>query len=199
MLKYKQKRDLSDESKAPTGLSFYPTFETCEPTIGISIVRFYSMHGDYLGWCTDEVAKKFFYGKLYYKTKGAYTIKTRRCYRNRSTRKIYIYEKATGLLAAYAVQRALTDADNVDLSDKRKLAAVTLDSFKTMQLTAWSLDSFADPYSIVPNEIRVKFRSDLANFIELKRNELIAICQSEINACDALKQGSEEAGFELDV
>jgi len=199
MLKYKQKRDLSTERPATSGLSFYPTFETCEPTIGIVITRFYNQHGDYLGWCDAEVSKKFFYGKLYYKTKGAYTIKTRRCYRNRSTRKIYIYEKATGLLAAYAVQRALTDADNVDLSDKRKLATVTLDSFKTMQLTPWSLDSFADPYSIVPKEIRVKFRSDLANFIELKRNELIAICQREIDASDALTQASEEAGVNLDI
>lgn len=199
MLKYKQKRDLSDENKAPAGLSFYPTFETCEPTIGISIVRFYSLHGEYLGWCTDEVAKKFFYGKLYYKTKGAYTIKTRRSYRRRATRKIYIYEKASKGLAAYAVKRALDDNDMVDTSDKRALAVSTLNYFKTMSYYASGLDSFHDPYSIVPNEIRNKFRNDLANFVELKRNELIAICQREIDASDVLNEASTTAGVSLDI
>ena len=199
MIKYKKKRDMSRSRPATNGLSIYPTFNEGDPTAGVTIVRFFNQHGDYLGWCDAEAAKKFFYGKLYYKTKGAFTIKTRRSYNDRSVRKIYIYEKATGMLAAYAVQRALTEADFIDTSDKRTIAMVTRDSFKTMQLTPWSLDSFSDPYNVVPKEIRVKFRNDLANFIELKRNELIAICQSQIDACEALTQASEEAGVNLDI
>jgi hypothetical protein len=51
----------------------------------------------------------------------------------------------------------------------------------------------------VPNEIRNKFRNDLANFVELKRNELIAICQREIDASDVLNEASTTAGVSLDI
>jgi hypothetical protein len=68
-----------------------------------------------------------------------------------------------------------------------------------MSYYASGLDSFHDPYSIVPNEIRNKFRNDLANFVELKRNELIAICQREIDASDVLNEASTTAGVSLDI
>jgi len=199
MKAYQKKRDLR-EAPASNDLPILPAFETCDPAVGDAVYRWFDKSGNYLGWCSYEVGRKFLVGKLYYKTKGAFTIKTRRSYENRSVRKIYICPKGTNFLAAYVILRTIREKDLIELSDRESLATMTLEVIKKHHFTSYNFTTFPDEFKIVPNEIREKFAIDMQKFLADKKQELVDYLQFQIadsrKAKEVFAQGTESTNNE---
>lgn len=187
MKKYQVKRNLRGETLAATDLAVLPEFASGDPVVDATVYRFFDRNGDYLGWCDADTGRKFFYGKLYYKTKGAYRIKTRLGNEVYGTRvkKIFVYEKNTNALAAYAVLRKIGNSDLIDLNDREMLCKMTMESILEAQFDRWNFTSFPNPYNIIPKEMRNKLENDLTVFLESKKAELVQYCQEQLNAFQA--------------
>ena len=186
MKQYQKKRKIND-ILAPTSLDVLPTFETCDPVEGTTVYIWYDKEGEYQGWCDIATGKKFLLGKLYYKTKGAYRIRTRRSHDNREVQKISIYQKNSSLLAAFAVCRRIVKEDLIELNDREGLAKITLEAVEKHQFTAWNFSDYPNQYGIVPIEIRTKFQKDLQDFLISKKKELTDYLQLQITDAQQAK------------
>ena len=183
MKRYQESRKLN-EIAAQGDIPIWPEFAPGDPTVQQVVYRFFDRNGNYKGWCDVTVGHKFLMGKLYYKTKGAYRIKTRNSYDARTTKKIYIYEKNSGAgcdrLAAYAVKRQIVAEDLIDNEDREALCKLTRDQVDGYGFTAWNFSSFPNKYKVIPIDFNTKFQKDMQNFLDAKKKELIDYLDEKI-------------------
>lgn len=184
MLKYQQKRDLRREMPASKAITILPAFSEGHPTVGHTVYRWFNPQGEYIGWSDFEVGKKFLMGKLYYKTKGAYRIVTRRSHSNRAAKMIHVYEKGGSALALYGVLRPITDVDLIDLDDKKALLKVTRVAVEKFTPTSWNLLDYPNPYKCIPQSFREKLATDMTNFLKTKHQEMLEHIDQQMVSID---------------
>lgn len=191
MKRYQEKRKLN-EIAAQSDIPIWPEFAPGDPVVGQTVYRFFDRNGTYVGWCDATVGHKFLMGKLYYKTKGAYRIKTRNSYDARTTKKIYIYQKnpnsSCDLLAAYAVKRQIVAEDLIDNTDREALCKLTREQVDGYGFTAWNFTSFPNKYKVIPIDFNTKFQKDMQNFLDSKKKELIDYLDTQIVDVQQAKQ-----------
>ena len=197
MKAYQKKRNIVERA-APSTVSILPVFNVdSDPVAGQEVARWFDQTGNFLGWTDAVTSRKFLMGKLYYKTKGAYRIKTRRSHTDRAVKKIFIYEKASNALAAYVIERQLDKKDLVDLNDKRTLAQVTIEKIQAHGFTHWNFTEYPNPYNVIPAEFKQKLHKDMQEFLNAKKAELIALCQSEIDTVNTYANAESEIGWQI--
>lgn len=191
MKRYQESRKLN-EIAAQSDIPIWPEFAPGDPTVGQTVYRFFDRNGKYVGWCDVTIGHKFLMGKLYYKTKGAYRIKTRNSYDARTTKKIYIYEKNPGAgcdhLAAYAVKRQIVAEDLIDNTDREALCKLTREQVAAHGFTAWNLTNYPNKYKVIPIDFNTKFQKDLQNFLDAKKQELLDYLDMQIVDVQQAKQ-----------
>lgn len=191
MKRYQEKRKLN-EIAAQSDIPIWPEFAPGDPTVGQTVYRFFDRNGEYKGWCDATIGHKFLMGKLYYKTKGAYRIKTRNSYDARTTKKIYIYQKnpnsSCDLLAAYAVKRQVTAEDLIDNTDREALCKLTREQVAAHGFTAWNLTNYPNKYKVIPIEMNTKFQKDMQDFLDSKKKELLDYLDLQIVDVQQSKQ-----------
>lgn len=191
MKRYQEKRKLN-EIAAQSDIPVWPEFAPGDPTVGQVVYRFFDRNGTYVGWCDATVGHKFLMGKLYYKTKGAYRIKTRNSYDARTTKKIYIYQKnpnsSCDLLAAYAVKRQIVAEDLIDNTDREALCKLTREQVDNYSFSPWNFTSFPNKYKVIPIDFNTKFQKDMQNFLDSKKKELIDYLDTQIVDVQQAKQ-----------
>ena len=138
-------------------------------------------------------------GKLYYKTKGAYRIRSHKLRDGVAPKghKIYIYEKNTTNLALYAVARYIVAEDLMDLNDRESLAKSLMENVKQYDMTNWNYDSFPNKFNLFPETMRAKFRDDMQNFLDSKKQELLDHLQDVANSYVVQRQHTETHGVNL--
>lgn len=196
-MKHYQKKRTINAPAADTTVPVLPAFESCDPTEGRVAARYFDNNGNYLGWTDIDTTRKYVLGKLYYKTKGAYRCKTKRMHNEVGAKKIFIYEKQTSHLAAVIIQNTITSKHLVDLDDKRQLALETLSAIQKHGFTTWNFTEFPNAYGIVSQAHRKKMQDDMQNFLNEKKAELIAICQSQIDTVDTYKAAESDIGWQI--
>lgn len=184
MLKYQQKRNLKGELPASKLVPFLPTFSPGHPTVDSLVYRWFDQQGDYLGWTDSEEGKKYLLGKLYYKTKGAYRVNTKRSWNNRTTKMIRVYEKDSSLLALYGSLRYIKEADLIDIDDKKALLKITRAAVEGFTPTTWNILDYPNPYKVIPVEFREKLATDVANFIKSKHLEILQHIDDQMVSID---------------
>ena len=187
MKRYQEKRKLN-ETAAQNDIPVWPVFEAGDPSIDEVVYRFFDRNGEYKGWCGLDTGHKFLMGKLYYKTKGAYCLKTRRSYDDRSIKKIHIYEKSSTHLAAYAVKRKISAEDLIDNTDRESLCKMTREHIVNSQFTAWNFTNYPNKYKVIPVELNTKFHKDMENFLNDKKQELLNYLDAQIVDVQQSKQ-----------
>lgn len=200
MKQYQKKRNLSSERPATQTLPVLPDFAASDPSVGELVYRWFDQNGNYLGWTGYDTGRKFLLGKLYYKTKGAYKIRTLNSHTSRTTKKIYIREKDTHNLAAYAVLRTIEDDDLIDSNDREALCKITLEKLNAHTFSVYYYDNYPNPYKVIPDEMRSKIQKDMQNFLASKQQELIDYVQNAMNderkAKQTLTEGTESTNGE---
>jgi len=189
MKRYQVKRKLN-EIAAQSDIPIWPEFAPGDPVINQVVYRFFDRNGEYKGWCDATVGHKFLMGKLYYKTKGAYRIKTRKSYDSRTTKKIYVYEKdpVNDRLAAYVVKRPVVAEDLIDNTDRESLCKLTREQVEAYGFSAWNFTSYPNKYKVIPIEVNTKFQKDMQNFLDAKKKELIDYLDMQIVDVQQSKQ-----------
>ena len=161
----------------------------------VYVARYFDSTGKFIGWCLEDAHKKFILGKLYYKTKGAYTTKTRNGHDD--SRRIYITEKAAGGVALFIIVRKLADADLVDLTDKEALAKMTLEKLNEHSFSTYYYSNYPDPYNIIPKTVREEVQQMMNNCLKQIREHVINNVQDQVNAEVAQKQFTHVHGVSL--
>ena len=129
-------------------------------------------------------SKKYLLGKLYYKTKGAYRVNTKRSWNNRNTKMICVYEKDSSLLALYGSLRYIKEADLIDIDDKKALLKITRAAVEGFTPTTWNILDYPNPYKVIPVEFREKLATDVANFIKSKHLEILQHIDDQMVSID---------------
>ncbi len=189
MKRYQVKRKLN-ETAAQNDIPIWPEFAPGDPVVNQVVYRFFDRNGEYKGWCDATVGHKFLMGKLYYKTKGAYRIKTRKSYDSRTTKKIYVYEKdpVNDRLAAYVVKRPVVAEDLIDNTDRESLCKLTREQVEAYGFSAWNFTSYPNKYKVIPIEVNTKFQKDMQDFLDAKKKELIDYLDMQIVDVQQSKQ-----------
>lgn len=189
MKRYQVKRKLN-EIAAQSDIPIWPEFAPGDPVVNQVVYRFFDRNGEYKGWCDATVGHKFLLGKLYYKTKGAYRIKTRKSYDSRTTKKIYIYEKdlVNDRLAAYVVKRPVVAEDLIDNTDREALCKLTREQVEAYGFNAWNLTNYPNKYKVIPIDFNTKFQKDMQDFLDAKKKELIDYLDVQIVDVQQSKQ-----------
>jgi len=189
MKRYQVKRKLN-EIAAQSDIPIWPEFAPGDPVVNQVVYRFFDRNGEYKGWCDATVGHKFLMGKLYYKTKGAYRIKTRKSYDSRTTKKIYIYEKdpVNDRLAAYVVKRPVVAEDLIDNTDREALCKLTREQVEAYGFSAWNFTSYPNKYKVIPIDFNTKFQKDMQDFLDAKKKELIDYLDMQIVDVQQSKQ-----------
>lgn len=188
MKRYQLKRKMDGEKLAATDIPVWPTFEHRDPDVNEAIYRFFDRNGNYKGWCSKTEGHKFLMGKLYYKTKGAYRIRSRKSYDDRSIRKIFVYEKGNNNLAAYVVFRAVTNEDLIEKDDREQLAKISREHMEAFSFTPWNIVGYPNKYKIIPEEFKTKIQKDLQKFMDDKKLELLNYLDTQILDAQRAKQ-----------
>ena len=189
MKRYQVKRKLN-EIAAQSDIPIWPEFAPGDPVVNQVVYRFFDRNGEYKGWCDATVGHKFLMGKLYYKTKGAYRIKTRKSYDSRTTKKIYVYEKdpVNDRLAAYVVKRPVVAEDLIDNTDRESLCKLTREQVEAYGFSAWNFTSYPNKYKVIPIEVNTKFQKDMQDFLDAKKKELVDYLDMQIVDVQQSKQ-----------
>jgi len=189
MKRYQVKRKLN-EIAAQSDIPIWPEFAPGDPVVNQVVYRFFDRNGEYKGWCDATVGHKFLMGKLYYKTKGAYRIKTRKSYDSRTTKKIYVYEKdpVNDRLAAYVVKRPVVAEDLIDNPDRESLCKLTREQVEAYGFSAWNFTNYPNKYKVIPIEVNTKFQKDMQDFLDAKKKELIDYLDMQIVDVQQSKQ-----------
>ncbi len=189
MKRYQESRKLN-EVAAQSDIPIWPEFAPGDPVVNQVVYRFFDRNGEYKGWCDATVGHKFLMGKLYYKTKGAYRIKTRKSYDSRTTKKIYVYEKdpVNDRLAAYVVKRPVVAEDLIDNTDRESLCKLTREQVEAYGFSAWNFTNYPNKYKVIPIEVNTKFQKDMQDFLDAKKKELIDYLDMQIVDVQQSKQ-----------
>ena len=189
MKRYQVKRKLN-ETAAQNDIPIWPEFAPGDPVVNQVVYRFFDRNGEYKGWCDATVGHKFLMGKLYYKTKGAYRIKTRKSYDSRTTKKIYVYEKdpVNDRLAAYVVKRPVVAEDLIDNTDREALCKLTREQVEAYGFSAWNFTSYPNKYKVIPIDFNTKFQKDMQDFLDAKKKELVDYLDMQIVDVQQSKQ-----------
>jgi len=189
MKRYQVKRKLN-EIAAQSDIPIWPEFAPGDPVVNQVVYRFFDRNGEYKGWCDATVGHKFLMGKLYYKTKGAYRIKTRKSYDSRTTKKIYVYEKdpVNDRLAAYVVKRPVVAEDLIDNTDRESLCKLAREQVEAYGFSAWNFTNYPNKYKVIPIEVNTKFQKDMQDFLDAKKKELIDYLDMQIVDVQQSKQ-----------
>jgi hypothetical protein len=161
----------------------------------------YDNNGNYLGHAEVADVKKFLLTRLYYKTKGAYSVKTRRYYSDCYT--INIYEKGTSNIALLFRCRKLKVEDTIDADDKLEQVRYSLENeFKDFKVSSyqmghWSIPT-ADKFNLT-TEFRKELEIEIRAVIEAKKQKMLNHLNSFIEANKLLQDASIECGLELDI
>jgi hypothetical protein len=193
-----------DSVPASASLPIYPQFNSGDPDFGnnpsVFISVWFDKDGKYVGWTDTETARKFLLGKLYYKTKGAYKIKTSRAYdssRHSHDRNITIYEKSSGRPAAYAQTRVIQKHELIDMNDRSVTIPAAIEEIKKFNMNNYNFTNFPNTYEIVPSEFRNKFAKDFQEFLNMKKKELIDYCESEMKVDNTYTEGGKDVELNL--
>ena len=210
MKAYQKKYQVSNPTPSP--LSVLPDLETgLDPKVGDTSVLIFNHKGDYIGWCSPEAMKKFLYGKLYYKTKGMFSINTAKNRRYSGKDKtVSIKEKTTGNIALIAVTKILEDADMVDATNTKEKAIYQLNhEIQPLEINRYNYNQIPDKYDVLGSKFKVEIGKEAEAymiaqekatrkfFADLKKKVADQL-QSVIDGEDALKAGAEEAGMNID-
>ena len=140
------------------------------------------------------------YGKLYYKTKGAYRVKKRRSYNDRNTTITSIYEKASCLLATQVVTRPLTAKDLIDVDDKEQLTKLALETAKAWAINYYNLNEYPDEFKLLGdrNEMQKLLIKEHEEFIERRKAFIVKQFQNLIDVQTKMNEFKQETGINLD-
>ena len=190
MKRYQEKRKLN-EIAAQSDIPIWPEFASGDPVVGQVVFRFFDRNGEYKGWGDTETGRKFLMGKLYYKTKGAYRIKTRKSSTSTgNVDKIHIFEKDRmhDRLAAYVVKRNTTAEDLIDNTDREALFKLTREQVDGFGFTCWNFTNYPNKYKAIPIDFNTKFQKDMQDFLDAKKKELIDSLDMQIVDVQQSKQ-----------
>lgn len=179
-----------------------PALSKDDVPAGIEKAFAYDNNGNYLGHAEVADVKKFLLTRLYYKTKGAYNVKTRRQYSDEYT--INIYEKGTSNTALQFQCRRLKACDVIDADDKiekvRYALEHELNDFKiySYQKGNWSIPT-VDKFNLT-YEFREELEQEIRELIEAKKQKMIMRLNRIIEASDLLQAASAACGgIDFDV
>ena len=200
MKRYKQNRKI-DENASKNALAVLPAFASEEPKVNETVCRYYDGQGNYLGYTDLETTRKFLYGKLYYKTKGAYRIKKRRSYNDRNTTVTSIYEKDSCLLATQVVTRPLTAKDLIDSDDKEELTKLALETAKAWSINYYNLNEYPDEFKLLGdrNEMQKLLIKEHEEFIAARKAFIVKQFQNLIDVQTKMNEFKQETGINLDI
>ena len=176
-----------------------PALSKDDVPAGIEKAFAYDNNGNYLGHAEVADVKKFLLTRLYYKTKGAYNVKTRRQYDEYT---INIYEKGTSNTALLFQCRKLKADDVIDADDKLEQVRYALENelkdFKvsSYQMGNWSIPT-VDKFNLT-HEFRKELEIEVRAVIEAKKQKMLNHLNSFIEANKLLQNASAECGVELD-
>jgi len=180
-----------------------PVLSKDDVPAGIEKAFAYDNNGNYLGHAEIADVKKFLLTRLYYKTKGAYNVKTRRqYYRDSEGQTISIFEKGTSNTALLFQYRTLKADDIIDADDKLEQIRYALENelndFKvsSYQMGHWSIPT-ADKFNLT-HEFRKELEIEVRAVIEAKKQKMLNHLNSFIEANKLLQNASAECGVELD-
>jgi len=199
-MKLYQKQLTSISSRASKCCPVLPALSKDDVPAGVEKAFAYDNNGNYLGHAEVADVKKFLLTRLYYKTKGAYNVKTRRQYRDDYT--ISIYEKGTSDTALRFHCRKLKADDIIDADDKLEQVRYSLENelndFKVFsyQMGNWSIPT-ADKFNLT-HEFRKELEIEVRAVIEAKKQKMLNHLNSFIEANKLLQNASAECGVELD-
>ena len=200
MKRYKQKRTIN-EIASKNALTVLPAFASEEPKVNEAICRYYDAEGNYIGYTDVETTRKFLYGKLYYKTKGAYRIKKRRSHSDRNTTVTSIYEKNANLLVAQVVTRVLTAKDLIDTEDKEELTKIALETAKAWSINYYNLNDYPDEFKLLGdrNEMQKLLMKEHEEFIVARKAFIVKQFQNLVDTQTKMREFKQETGINLDI
>lgn len=185
-----------------------PEFSTGDPKAGEFTAFVYDNQGHYMGWAPFEVIQKYLYAKLYYKTKGRYSIDSSKEHDNRKFKNIRLKEKLTGCTALFIKTKTLDVSDLVDDADTGSKAQYCLDhELKPLVISKYNYANFADKFGYLE-----KFKKQMGDQIrEIEREEELrkqaiftntkAAMEKHVEDLIAgealLKKSGEETGWDL--
>lgn len=111
-----------------------PVLEQTDLKAGVTYIMAYDSAQNYIGHCTEEVARKYIYSGLVYKTKKAY--RADRCRRNNKTYYSHwiVVHAATNEIALVLVERSFTPEALIRKGDKAAFAKLFLERVNNRQL-----------------------------------------------------------------
>ena len=204
MKQYQKDLNSMPHLKATTACPVMPVIAGFDAPADRIVSLVYDNNFKYVGWTETETVKKFLLTKLYYKTKGAYSVRSAdRHHSDRNLKDIYVKEKSTGKVAFVFRNRKLTALDIIDGDDKVERAKYALENevnkITTQSYTpgSWSI-STNDKFNLV-QDIREEIETEIRQLIDCKRKKMQNVLLDIINADKLLKEASAECGIEMDI
>lgn len=182
MRQYKAPRISKSSVTAESLPPVLPVFASGDPAVGDRVYRFFNQRCEFIGWCSYAIGRKFLIGKLYYKTKGAYRIRSARVRDVTDTqedgavraKEIHIYEKETGALALYALLSVIKAPDLVDLDDRLETAKILRLKVEAYKMNEYNYHNYPKDYKLFSEQFEAKLKTDLQDFIKSKKQEMLA-------------------------
>lgn len=200
-MKSYQKQLKAFSARASKCCPVLPTLSKDDVPAGVEKAFAYDNNGNYLGHAEVADVKKFLLTRLYYKTKGAYNVKTGRRYGS-DEYTINIYEKDTRNTALQFQCRKLKADDIIDVDDKLEQVRYAIENelkgFKiySYQMGNWSIPT-VDKFNLT-HEFRKELEVEIRAVIEAKKQKMLNHLNSFIEANKLLQNASTECGIELD-
>lgn len=200
-MKSYQKQLKAFSSRASKCCPVLPALSKDDVPAGVEKAFAYDNNGNYLGHAEVADVKKFLLTRLYYKTKGAYNVKTGRRYGS-DEYTINIYEKDTRNTALQFQCRKLKADDIIDVDDKLEQVRYAIENelkgFKiySYQMGNWSIPT-VDKFNLT-HEFRKELEVEIRAVIEAKKQKMLNHLNSFIEANKLLQNASTECGIELD-
>jgi len=176
MKRYRKSVSIGGLLSANANAPIYFTYESQnDPSTQEKLALVYDRTGAYLGWTTIANVRKYIYGQLYYKTKGAYAINLN--LRSSRDRK-YIIEKASGKVALVIRYKFVNTDELLDPEAPGAKAQETLNRFRVVDYnTLWN--GVYDPYKLVEN-INDEMRKETHALAEKYTQRIKESLQSQI-------------------
>lgn len=178
-----------------------PVLSKDDVPAGVEKAFAYDNNGNYLGHAEVADVKKFLLTRLYYKTKGAYSVRTRRRHNDYYT--IDIYEKGTSNLALLFRCYSLNAIDVIDADDKLEQVRYALENevnnFKvhSYQMGMWSVPT-VDRFNLT-RKFHEELDLEIRAAVEAKKQKMLNHLNNFIEANKLLENASAECGVELDI
>lgn len=146
-----------------------------DPKLDTRVALVYGPTGNYLGFTEDlDAVQKYLYGKLYYKTKGAYRINSNRGYSARTVKKIDIILRSLNMVALHIRIKEIESDDVVDVSDINSTAELQLAEVEKFEPTSWSFSRYPDRFNLLKDaNFCKKFENEFNEMVKRQKQEVI--------------------------